>query len=137
MNFGSAQLLIINVDASGTAGSYSPAGGTNFNGQAYAGSVLWNFYNATSINLGVEFGGTVLAPNALVQNSSPIDGTLVARNYAGTGELHYKPLGAKGTAFVNSLGSTPVPEPASLVLLGSAVVTLGALRRRRQANPVR
>jgi choice-of-anchor A domain-containing protein len=60
MNLGSAQLLIINVDASGSGGSYAPAGGTNFNGQAYAGNVLWNFYNASSLTFGVEFGGTVL-----------------------------------------------------------------------------
>lgn len=130
MNLSSAQLLIINVDATATAGSYTLDGGTNLNLQNYAGSILWNFYNATSLTLNREIGGTVLAPYAAVASSNNIDGTLFAKNYAGTSELHYKPLGPTGKTFVNSFGGTPVPEPASLLLLGPALAGIGLVRRR-------
>ncbi|MCW3473159.1 collagen-binding domain-containing protein [Limobrevibacterium gyesilva] len=96
VNLGSAQLLIINVDTAGIGGSYTAGSGTNFNGQGYAGSVLWNFYNAASLSFGVEFGGSVIAPNANVSNNAPIDGTLFANSFTGNGELHYRPLGATG-----------------------------------------
>jgi choice-of-anchor A domain-containing protein len=129
VNLGSASIFIINVDTTGTSGSYTAGNGVNFNGAGYAANVLWNFYNASSIAVNVEFGGQVLAPNAAVTNSSPIDGALVAKSFNGTGELHYRPLAAGGISLVNSY-TTSVPEPASGLLLGGAVAGL-LLRRRR------
>lgn len=130
MSLGTAKLFVINVDTSGSAGAYNPAGGTNFNGQAYAGSVLWNFYNATSLGFGVEFGGSILAPGAAVTNASPIDGALVAKSFNGTGEIHYKPLNVSALAFTDTV-ATKAPEPASLALLAIALPALAAVRRRR------
>ena len=50
--------------------------------------MLWNFTDATSLDFPNEFGGTVLSPYATVSNQAPIDGTLVAAQFSGQGELH-------------------------------------------------
>lgn len=132
MTLGSASIFIINVDTSGTGGKYTPAGGTNFNGQAYAGNVLWNFYNASSIGITTEFGGSILAPGAAVSNTGPIDGSVVAASFAGNGEIHYKPMSTTGINLVNAASTTgaAVPEPGSIFLLLGGVAGLARALRR-------
>ena len=121
-----ADTVIINVTGNFT-------GNPNFqNGSNYRSNVIWNFVDATSVNLG-SYGieGTVLALNATVTNSNPIEGTLVAANYVGTGEIHYYPFAGQA-AFLNSF-TTAVPEVGSLVLLSLGIVTLAWRRRQTRA----
>jgi choice-of-anchor A domain-containing protein len=95
----------------------------------YASNVLWNFVNATGLTFATEFGGSILAPLATVGNSGPINGTLVAANYNGTGELHSYPY--TGT-FPGS--PTPAPEPATMGLFATGLAGLAAVRRRRSGH---
>lgn len=155
IDLGNASSAIINVNV---AGSYSFPSGLNFQSPtSYAGKVLWNFINASAITFGTEFGGSVLAPNALVTNNSPIDGTLIASAYKGNGELHnYSYTGslsltqgstgtgsptAGGSTSTTTAGSaqtgTAVPEPTSLLLLSGGVGALGYLRRRHPLKTAR
>jgi len=116
-----AKLLVVNVD-----GNFSTGSG-NFNDSNYASDILWNFYDATSLNFGVEFGGTVLAPNATVSSSSPIDGTLFAASFQGNGELHFKTL--TDASYLNSVGSVPEASTWTMLLLGFAGLGLASCRR--------
>jgi choice-of-anchor A domain-containing protein len=120
-----AQLLIINVNAA----SYTTVSGQNFNDSALASKILWNFYDASSVNFGVEFGGTVLAPGAHVTNSSPIDGTLFASSFTGNGELHVAPL--SDATYLNTVQA--VPEPATWVMLIVGFAGAGVMGWRRTA----
>ncbi len=122
-----AQLLIINVNAN----SYATVSGQNFNDAGIASHILWNFYDASSVNFGVEFGGTVLAPDAHVTNSSPIDGTLYASSFAGNGELHVAPL--SDAAFLNTVQA--VPEPATWMMLIAGFAGLGVMAGRGRSRP--
>lgn len=87
---------------------------------------LWNFENATSIDIGAQFGGTILATGADVGNSANIEGTLVARYVLQAAEIHSRPLDA---GFASSIpAAVPVPGAAPLFL--SALAGFGAWSRR-------
>jgi choice-of-anchor A domain-containing protein len=121
-NASSATAIVINV-----AGSFTEGGGENFNGNAFLDEhVIWNFENATSVNV-KSWHGAVLAGNASVTNSSPMEGFLYAENFTGGGELHDFP-------FEGSVPGT-VPEPSTWAMMAIGFASLGFLgvRGRRKA----
>lgn len=127
LNANGATTIVIDVAAAcnGASCAISLPSSTNFlNPTADASDVLWNFYNATSLSFGSEFGGTVIAPDAAVSNSNPIDGDLIASSFTGGGELHNYP-------FLGNLVFA-APEPASLSVLGVGLIGLIAARRRKR-----
>jgi choice-of-anchor A domain-containing protein len=127
---GSATTIIVNVSGS----SFNPM--ANFNASTTLNqSIIWNFADATSISL-QGWHGAVLAKNATVSNSSAMEGFLYAANFNGRGELHdFSFTGVLPSSL--TVGSTAgmtsnVPEPGSLLLLGSGLI--GILLNRRQAR---
>ena len=72
------------VNVTGATADTLPNVGFNFN----ADDVLWNLYGVSNITMG-SFSGSILAPTASVNFSSGnLNGTLVALNLSGGGELH-------------------------------------------------
>ena len=93
---------------------------------ANASKVLWNFYEATTVNLQREWYGSILALNATVNTNSNLTGTLAAKSYVGNAEIHdgywsYTPP------------VTQVPEPSTLLLtlLGFGFIALVRIRHQR------
>lgn len=126
LNFGSAAKVVINV--SGT--NLSNPGSVNLSGSGFANyaNILWNFYDATSLNLGSGWRGNVMAVDADVSIMNDIDGSLAAKSYTGSGQIHhyYWNYTPPETQVVR------VTEPSILMLLmaGLGVLSLGRLRRR-------
>ncbi|CAF1058746.1 unnamed protein product [Didymodactylos carnosus] len=62
---------------------------TNLNGRA---KTLWNCPQATTMNLQQNLQGALLAPNAVVQASSNIDGATAVKSLTTQSELHNPPI---------------------------------------------
>jgi choice-of-anchor A domain-containing protein len=130
-----AEISSFSIDLNGAASVIFNVSGASVtyaandeSGSAWADKILWNFYDATTVNLNTLIGGTVLATGASVTNGNQIDGTLVASSLTGNGELH-------DYGFDGALPTKKLPEPSSITLLGVGVGLLGcrALFRRKKS----
>ena len=121
-------MIVINV-----AGvNVSLPGSINFNGPTNLGQkVIWNFFEATSINLGAKsWYGSVLAPNAELKINNFIQGSVVVRNLQQNGAIRMGAFGAD--ASVNALRAV-VPEPATWAMMILGFGAVGSMIRRRRA----
>ncbi|MGH7241946.1 MAG: collagen-binding domain-containing protein [Phycisphaerales bacterium] len=115
INANGEAVVVINV--SGTNITYNGGnmvGGFNV---ANASKIIWNFYQATTLNIDRHFFGAILAPNAVMSNSTAIEGSVFADIFNQNGEVHLP----------NFVGN--VPTPGTLTLAGFGL--LAASRRRR------
>ncbi len=122
INVNGASTVVFNVSGNNIDFKANDQSGTTG-----AKNIIWNFYNATSVDLETQIAGTILAPDAAVTNGNQIDGTLVADSWNGTGELHEY-------AFAGTLPPiATVVEPASVAMLGIGLFGIGLTMRRRKA----
>ncbi|CAF1122394.1 unnamed protein product [Didymodactylos carnosus] len=113
ININNANCKFILINLYGTAVNFNQGNLvgswiTNLNGRA---KTLWNCPQATTMNLQQNLQGALLAPNAVVQASSNIDGATAVKSLTTQSELHNPPiqfpcLAAVEKAPVSTLSST-------------------------------
>lgn len=122
---GSGQTMIINV--AGNNGYF----GINPSGDYARGSqILWNFYEATDVNIDRKVVGAILAPQATLSGfSGSTEGSVLASNInLNNGELHLQAFKGDLPTVVPEIGAEGAFAAMTLVLGGIAV--LGERRRR-------
>ncbi|WP_348010986.1 collagen-binding domain-containing protein [Roseateles sp.] len=98
-----------------------------------AGSkLLWNFYDASNITITAQFGGSILAPDAVISNpgsSANLEGGIFVNSIVQGSEIHQR-------GYVGGVPAvTAVPEPESWLMLAAGLLVMGYLRlRQRQAR---
>ena len=104
---------------------------TNFvnNARANNPQVIWNFVDATSINIGRQFQGSILAPLATL-SAHVVEGSVVARNYTMKDEVHLGTYQGNDSMISGPVGG--VPEPSSWAMLLAGFGLSGAMLRRRR-----
>lgn len=123
MNFSTDKTIIMNVHG-GANESILWRWTVNGNIQS---RIVWNFLDATNVTLERSLHGSVLAPNThIIQQSGNIQGTLIAGQWTnhGSQELH-------SYLFTGEAPTVPVPEPATMTIMGLAAAAYW--RRRRKA----
>ena len=125
-----SQLASFSVELNGRTGAIFNVSGSSYNQNANfqraadnARDVIWNFTDATDLSF-TQWGGTILAPHAMVTNSSALEGSLFAASFNGNGEVHTQ-------AFRQELPGGNVPEPTSAVLIGAGIAAVAVVRKLR------
>lgn len=129
-NLGTASTILFNTD--NTHYNFS----TNFLGGSAAllgTKAIWNFYNAENLVIHNQFGGVILATDALLTNHQNIEGTVIVESLNQHGEIHQQNFG----------GTLPqplappvneVPEPSGLLLLALALIVMAWRLKARKAK---
>ena len=123
VNFGNALNVLINV-----SGADFNAGNAHVNGfQNHADNVLWNFADATSLQFGDSWYGSILALNATINTNSNLNGAIAAKSYVGNGEIHdyHWSYAAPTPPAPLTPPKTNIPEPSALFLLILGISLLG------------
>lgn len=91
--------------------------------KAGAANILFNFPDADTSNI----DGAILAPHAYLSGSTDLGGNTDAAGIGQTGEVHNDSY--DGT--LPGASGSPTPEPATLFLLGTGLLSIAGLLNRR------
>jgi choice-of-anchor A domain-containing protein len=111
----------------------------NFNTFANDERVLFNFYEATSVNIGRQFSGSILGVFADITggNSGNIDGSVVGNNVVqnANGEIHNNYFQGDLSGVGGGVVVAPEPSTWGLLILGFGLVGAMMRTRRRTLAP--
>jgi choice-of-anchor A domain-containing protein len=127
--------VIINVQGTNdTLGNAIYLNGTQYHGDGNQDEdILFNFPDATNVDISAGLDASVLAPFALLtDNNGQIDGNFIAAQIDLTGSAEAHNVEFTGIVPTPGTFSTGLaPEPNALALMGTGILGLAAFARRR------
>ena len=130
-NLGNASTVVFNSDV--TSANIN-ANFLNGSAAAIGSKTIWNFYNASSLTFGTQFGGSVLATQASMTNYNNIEGGVFVNRIDQRGEIHLQPFKGNLSAAIGSVSSVPEPSAWALMAAGVLVMINAGLRRRNRRD---
>jgi len=101
----------------------------NIVSEQWRDKIIWNFFEAESINLTKQFNGSLLAPLAHLENRTPIEGSVIVKSFTQRGEVHLSNYAGKGLeSFDEKEPNVTIPEPSTSMLFLLAVLALMSIR---------
>ncbi|MBU2892268.1 choice-of-anchor A family protein [Colwellia sp. D2M02] len=114
-----------NLSINGVLASSHLAGKGGYKDSTMTNNILYNFGDASQVNLASDLYGSVLAPNADIKaNPSVIWGQVIGKSWEGNMQINYNPFTPVG-----STPPTPVPTPATLWVFALALALLYVNRK--------
>ncbi|WP_199554913.1 collagen-binding domain-containing protein [Sandaracinobacteroides hominis] len=124
-----AMTILINITGDGKYDwNANSIGGLN---AALNDNIIWNFSDATGLNVNRMTHGSILAPYAALANRADLEGSIVAGSFNQGGQVH---LGTYQGNLDPAMFSEAVPEPATWAMLIAGFGLVGVAARRRRAN---
>jgi len=131
LNFGSEMpsSIIFNVAGKNISDAFLGNAVGSIVSDLWRDKIIWNFFEAESIDLSKQFNGSLLAPLAHLGNRTPIEGTVVVKSFTQRGEVHLSSYSGQGLeTFDTKKPSLTIPEPSVALLFCLAILSLISVR---------
>ncbi|MGB3509685.1 MAG: choice-of-anchor A family protein [Microcoleaceae cyanobacterium] len=128
LNLNGSESAVINV--SGTSANWTQGnivGG--FTGDSIQQKVLWNFYEAETLNFNNALHGSLLAPLAHLTNQTEMEGSIVVKSFNQRGEVHLPVF--TGKLPKKEIPAEEVPEPSFML---AAALGLGFISKFKRIS---
>ena len=103
LDFGSQipSSIIFNVSGKNISDAFLGNAVGNIVSEQWRDKIIWNFFEAESIDLTKQFNGSLLAPLAHLENRTPIEGTVIVKSFTQRGEVHLSTYQGKGLSLIH------------------------------------
>jgi choice-of-anchor A domain-containing protein len=123
-------MVIFNIAGSDISTSWGNFGGSDSSLVDMSENILFNFYEAETLNINAALYGSILAPKASVQAPhGVIWGQVIADSWHGNTQINDNSFAGHSS---NSAVTVPVPEPTTLAIFFLGVMCLVAGRFKKQ-----